>query len=121
MSARNDDLRKYLAPSVPPPSPEDIYRARLRARLTQVRAARLICARCWDWQCWESGRYRMHPGLYRFFLHVTGQYDVLMAHAELTLASRPRPGAFHPPPPIARPPKPRPLRAPDEPVGRAGG
>ena len=51
-----------------PPNPSDVTAARLRALLTQSRAAALIHTARRTWQDWESGKAKMHPGLWELFL-----------------------------------------------------
>lgn len=49
------------------PSPDDIRAAREGAGLTQAQAADLVHATWKRWQEWETGRSRMHPGLWELF------------------------------------------------------
>lgn len=49
------------------PSPEEVRAAREAAGLTQTAAAALVHATCRNWQQWEAGDRRMHPGLWELF------------------------------------------------------
>jgi len=49
------------------PSKEEIRAAREAAGLTQTAAAVLVHATCRNWQQWEAGDRRMHPGLWELF------------------------------------------------------
>jgi putative transcriptional regulator len=55
------------------PTVEAIRRARAVAQLTQEAAAERIHGKRRTWEDWESGRAKMHPGLFELFLIKTGQ------------------------------------------------
>jgi putative transcriptional regulator len=46
----------------------EIRAAREAAALTQKEAGALIYASCRAWEEWESGRRKMHPAFWQFFL-----------------------------------------------------
>lgn len=52
----------------PTPTPADIRAARERAGLTQAQAAATVCVGIRNWQQWEGGERKMHPGLWKLFL-----------------------------------------------------
>lgn len=54
------------------PTPEMIKEARSLSGLTQEEAAEKIRATLRAWQGWEQGVSKMHPGLWDYFLLVTG-------------------------------------------------
>lgn len=55
-----------------PPAPADIRAARERAGLTQSAAAALLDLPQQHWQRWETGTHRLHPQLWRLWLHLAG-------------------------------------------------
>lgn len=50
------------------PTPENIREARANAGLSQTDAAKVIYSTMRTWQDWESGKTKMHPGLWELFL-----------------------------------------------------
>jgi hypothetical protein len=62
------------------PTPEQIRAA--RGDLSQAAAAELIYSTMRTWQDWEAGKARMHPGLWGFFLLMTG------THPEFALTAK---------------------------------
>lgn len=67
----NKELKhKALAYS---PTAEMVKEARYFTGLTQAEAAAKIRATQRAWQGWEQGTTTMHPGLWEYFLLVTGQ------------------------------------------------
>ncbi len=46
------------------PDPAEIRATRESAGLTQSQAAALVCVTLRNWQQWEAGERRMHPGLW---------------------------------------------------------
>ena len=57
------------------PDKEVIRSSRISAGLTQTQAAEIIYSGLRQWQKWESGEHKMHPGLFELFLKKTGQID----------------------------------------------
>ncbi|WP_413460629.1 XRE family transcriptional regulator [Herbaspirillum huttiense] len=55
------------------PSPYEIKESRLKAGLSQERAADLIYSTKRTWQDWEAGKAKMHCGLWELFKLKTGQ------------------------------------------------
>lgn len=55
------------------PTPAQVMRARVRAKLTQEDAAAMVCAAPRSWQQWEAGDRRMLPGIWHLFLIRTGR------------------------------------------------
>ena len=53
------------------PTPAEIRTARKDAGLTQTEAAHLIHSTLRTWQDWESGKARMHAGLWELFRMVS--------------------------------------------------
>lgn len=53
--------------SSPNPSPDAVRSARKAVGLTQTAAAALVHSTLPRWQEWESGKHRMHPGLFELF------------------------------------------------------
>lgn len=51
----------------PNPTAKQVSKARAASGLTQADAAILIYASERTWQEWESGKNRMHPGLFELF------------------------------------------------------
>lgn len=49
------------------PAPAAVRAAREAAGLTQSAAAALVHSTLPRWQEWESGKHRMHPGLFELF------------------------------------------------------
>jgi putative transcriptional regulator len=49
------------------PTPEQIKKARLDARLTQTQAAALIYKNIRTWQQWEAGDREMDPAFFELF------------------------------------------------------
>lgn len=49
------------------PTPAEVRAAREAAGLTQTAAATLVHSTLPRWQEWESGKHRMHPGLFELF------------------------------------------------------
>ena len=49
------------------PSRKEVRAAREAAGLTQTAAAALVHTTCRNWQQWEAGDRRMHPGLWELF------------------------------------------------------
>ena len=49
------------------PSPGEVRAARDAVGLTQAQAAALVHASARNWQQWEAGDRRMHPGLWELF------------------------------------------------------
>jgi hypothetical protein len=56
----------------PSPTPEQIRAARESLGLTQTGAAAVIGHTLRGWQDWEGGRRRMHPVMWRAWLHLAG-------------------------------------------------
>lgn len=50
------------------PSPQDIREKRQALGLTQTQAGALTCTSVRQWQKWEYGEHKMHPGLWELFL-----------------------------------------------------
>lgn len=55
------------------PTPDEIWKAREKAGLTQTEAAAVIYCTLRGWQDWESGARRMHPAFFELFRIRTGQ------------------------------------------------
>lgn len=55
------------------PTLRDIREARVKARLTQQKAAKLILVHLRTWQRWESGQSRMPDSTFEYFKIVTNQ------------------------------------------------
>lgn len=56
------------------PTPKQIKQARNDAGITQAESAALVRAGSYrTWQDWESGRSKMHPGLWELFLIKTAK------------------------------------------------
>ena len=72
MNHQNRSLAKIQASN---PDKEQIRAARINAGLTQTQAAEIIYSGLRQWQKWECGEHRMHPGLFELFLKKTGQID----------------------------------------------
>lgn len=53
------------------PTPEQIKSERIKSGLTQTKAAELIHSNIRSWQEWESGKTKMHYGLWELFLRKT--------------------------------------------------
>jgi DNA (cytosine-5)-methyltransferase 1 len=51
----------------PSPTPTEIKEARGKAGLNQTEAAQAIYSVLRTWQDWESGKAKMHPGLWELF------------------------------------------------------
>jgi len=71
--------RKLRSPAGP-----DIAAARAKAGLTQPQAAALVHSTARRWREWESGDYRMHPGLWELFL-IRTQAVIMIEPADLKL------------------------------------
>jgi DNA-binding transcriptional regulator YiaG len=50
------------------PTPEQVKQARVKAGLTQQKAADLINCGIRSWQKWEAGDRKMHPAMWELFL-----------------------------------------------------
>ncbi len=59
----------------PSPTQEDILQARQDAGITQAQAARAVYSSVVTWQQWETGKRRMHPGLWALFQMTAGRQD----------------------------------------------
>lgn len=57
-----------------PPTPDDIFGARLNAKLTQQQAADLIGYSRRGWQDAENGKNKLHPAAWALFLLATEQH-----------------------------------------------
>lgn len=51
----------------PSPTPEEIVEARRAAEMTQAEAAATVYSSVVTWQQWETGKRRMHPGLWALY------------------------------------------------------
>lgn len=58
------------------PTPDQIRAARLAAGLSHYAAAELIKSSKRSWENWEQGRVNMHPGLFDYFLLLSGQKEL---------------------------------------------
>ena len=56
------------------PSSQDIRETRQAAGLTQAQAGALTCTSGRQWQKWEYGEHKMHPGLWELFLIKTKKF-----------------------------------------------
>lgn len=61
-----------------PPNRYEIIVGREESGLTQSKAAEIIYSTLRTWQEWESGRRRMHPGLFELFMIKTGIRKVVI-------------------------------------------
>lgn len=66
------------------PAGTDIAKAREKADLTQSQAGALVHSTARRWREWESGDYRMHPGLWELFL-IRTQGVVMVEPADLKM------------------------------------
>jgi len=62
----NHPNRSRASPARNPP-PAEIRAAREAAGITQTQAGALVHASLRNWQQWEAGDRRMHPGLWELF------------------------------------------------------
>lgn len=73
--AKNHPVRKVGNDRVP--TPMEVRAAREKAHLTQAEAAAKVLGSVRAWEKWESmdssENRRMHPGLFKLFLILTGQ------------------------------------------------
>lgn len=60
------------------PTPEEIQRARDRARHSQAQAAAVVCVARRTWQDWERGIARMNPALLEYYKLMTRQHETLL-------------------------------------------
>lgn len=61
------------------PSGAEVQAARLKAKMTEEDAARVIRGTATAWKAYETGAKRMHPGLMELFLLKTGQLEQVPA------------------------------------------
>lgn len=76
-----DDIspRAIRAPSGP-----QVAAAREKAKFTQQQAAAIVHSTARRWREWESGDYRMHPGLWELFL-IRTQGIIMVEPADLAM------------------------------------
>ena len=71
------------------PTREELIRLRECHRLTQRRAARLVCSSVRAWQYWESGKHLMHPAIWRYAQLAARRRTRLIAEAKAKAQSLP--------------------------------
>ena len=71
------------------PTPEELMNLRECHRLTQRRAARLVCSSVRAWQYWESGKHLMHPAIWRYAQLAARRRTRLVAEAKAKAQSLP--------------------------------